>query len=1419
MSGTSGTSKPESKESGLDGLLGDSYQALLAMNVFVEAVIRQIDGLELEREVKGVGALDDVVYHKGDKQYILLQAKHKTSKHINAIQGSNLIADFSDDYSLGKYIWSHSEAEDTYKKKKGSVQRAFIFTNISLNVSETGEVTVMKKKPNYMKTSIKVKKIDLEKTDMFYIQTENGPKVEFYQFEYETTKGALLEFISKYKSNDKSKDKDKFKKLENDQRRIKDALSNIVYAVNQCNEDELAEMNKEKLRLNFKLISPDTVFNKLKIELLDWMTRKPSTFPLTITYKFAKEFLTQNLKKIYFHVIPPTESITGREDVIDEIKKQLQSSDSKTIAINGPGGIGKTEVCRQYIQLYQDDYYGRIVWIDAEKKEFLESSFEQLAKYLEIGDKVDAVGSRKRKHSSDVSMNTISDLRDKTQLRIDFVLNYFENVRVLFVFDNVIRYVGEEQGDYIRYFRNTLRNKTQIDCDIIINSKDKDIGGKIESIDLNVLIKDNAVKLIKKLFKDENINVYDVECLAYKLENFPLAIQQVVAFIMVQLDKAAMFNKTYGIQDYIKELKIKESLEFKFKDDLGDSYEKTTFLNFSISIDCIKKTDHGENAWTILQFMAYLSPDNIDPNIFLPDIGETVYESIKILERYCLINRTSRSKFSIHRLFQKVVQIILKDSKQEDVVLDKILKLIFNKNLTDKMHIISVWSFALKHKRLLEIHGLTPDDVGRTAIHYCALLGDADALSQLFTIDKVVDRRTSEHFLTPLHIASINGHSDVAKLLIDNGADPVATEKNGYNAMHIAAQSGHFEIVKLLYFAIVNLKERGNVDASIDAITTVEKFTPLHLAASNGYLKIVEFLVEQGGADTKIYCKHEFTPLQSASVSGHLDIVKFLAERENDLIGSFNAVLVAAQNNHLNVVEYLFKHYFENIDEADEDRWTSLHIAITNGCFEVAEWLIRNGASVNASNKNGFTPLHLAAQNGYVDIATLLIIKEADLNAREEKNFSPLMIAAFEGHTSMVNLLCVKGAKIDVTDVDDCHEEATDEEDDVDENDGCNAEVTKEEEDDENEDDNNMKGCSAVYWAAQNCHLETVMTLRQNGANIDYGNVHPLLIAAYTGRVDIFKFLFENTTHTNIRADSNYSLLHIATQNNHIEIIKFLISKNVDVNEKADENVTSMHIAAENGLTEIVKCLIENEADKDASDENNNTPIFLAAKHDHYDVVALLLNEANVNVLTNDEHESPLHMAAQNGNEKMITILLEKRALVNQKTKKGYTPFHLAALHNDHCNIVRILHRKGANLNEKSEAGHSPFYLAAHNGNLDIVKFFISKKVDINEPDCENVRPLHGAALNGHSQVIELIIKNENVDVNTKTFENVTPLHLACKGGHLEVVKLLLENEADVDARTCQNKTPLEFVDRNKHQDIADFLINFIRQKTQVQAR
>lgn len=93
-------------------------------------------------------------------------------------------------------------------------------------------------------------------------------------------------------------------------------------------------------------------------------------------------------------------------------------------------------------------------------------------------------------------------------------------------------------------------------------------------------------------------------------------------------------------------------------------------------------------------------------------------------------------------------------------------------------------------------------------------------------------------------------------------------------------------------------------------------------------------------------------------------------------------------------------------DISNENYWTLLHIAASQGCVSVAKLLLQSGANKEAKIPQvGATPLYLAAQNGHLPVVEALIQAGADKEVKTDNFMTPLYIAAKWGHTSVIKAL------------------------------------------------------------------------------------------------------------------------------------------------------------------------------------------------------------------------------------------------------------------------------------------------------------------------------------------------------------------------------------------------------------------------------
>ena len=201
------------------------------------------------------------------------------------------------------------------------------------------------------------------------------------------------------------------------------------------------------------------------------------------------------------------------------------------------------------------------------------------------------------------------------------------------------------------------------------------------------------------------------------------------------------------------------------------------------------------------------------------------------------------------------------------------------------------------------------------------------------------------------------------------GADVHAKDKGGLVPLHNACSYGHYEVAELL------VKNGANVN-----VTDMWRYTPLHEATAKGKSDIVKLLLKHGAEPTK------------KNRDGHipLDLVKETDQDITDLLTGDAALLDAAKKGNMARVMKLVTPENINCRDTMGRNSTPLHLAAGYNNIEVAEFLLENGADVNAPDKGGLIPLHNAASYGHLDIAALLIKYNTQVNAADRWGFSPL---------------------------------------------------------------------------------------------------------------------------------------------------------------------------------------------------------------------------------------------------------------------------------------------------------------------------------------------------------------------------------------------------------------------------------------------
>ena len=247
---------------------------------------------------------------------------------------------------------------------------------------------------------------------------------------------------------------------------------------------------------------------------------------------------------------------------------------------------------------------------------------------------------------------------------------------------------------------------------------------------------------------------------------------------------------------------------------------------------------------------------------------------------------------------------------------------------------------------------------GMTALHWASIRDDI-AMARML-IEAGADARAANRYgVTALTLACTNGSGEMVELLLDSGADPNTTLPGGETALMTAARTGRIEPVRALLARGADV--RGKVhgmgrqegvganafnfrirDPTNFDFETKPEQTALLWAAAEGHAEVVVELI-RAGADHQVLLQSGFTPLLFAARNGHLEVVKALL--------ATGAKINSRIDPH---PDWRHRGYGSKLRPGA----TTLHVAIENGHFGLAAFLLDAGIDPNAADPIGYTALH-----------------------------------------------------------------------------------------------------------------------------------------------------------------------------------------------------------------------------------------------------------------------------------------------------------------------------------------------------------------------------------------------------------------------------------------------------------------------------
>lgn len=184
------------------------------------------------------------------------------------------------------------------------------------------------------------------------------------------------------------------------------------------------------------------------------------------------------------------------------------------------------------------------------------------------------------------------------------------------------------------------------------------------------------------------------------------------------------------------------------------------------------------------------------------------------------------------------------------------------------------------------------------------------------------------------------------------------------------------------------LGQGANVEAK-----GVNGITPLMNAAESGSVPLVSLLL-QNGANAGAKDNQGETALTHAARGGWVKVVNLLA-RFSDTRGKNQALFAAVEDGPVVI----------KITDAPPQPSPAQNqaVEIEESWTATVEYLLANGAQIEARNEDGSTPLIWAASFAQTDILKLLIDRGARTNVRDKDGNTPLIAAACECALATMN--------------------------------------------------------------------------------------------------------------------------------------------------------------------------------------------------------------------------------------------------------------------------------------------------------------------------------------------------------------------------------------------------------------------------------
>ncbi|WKX91250.1 hypothetical protein Q1695_009799 [Nippostrongylus brasiliensis] len=652
--------------------------------------------------------------------------------------------------------------------------------------------------------------------------------------------------------------------------------------------------------------------------------------------------------------------------------------------------------------------------------------------------------------------------------------------------------------------------------------------------------------------------------------------------------------------------------------------------------------------------------------------------------------------------------------------------------------------------------------------------------SKLHTLVNTPDQRG----LSPLELALISGHVNIATQLLNKDADCNAVDDTGRSILMRMIEKGDATACEFL----------AKSGADLKFVHKPTRSTLLHCAAASlqnptdiaawiasrlGDLDI-DAADEQGRTAALLSIINENHVLTDVLLQHGADVEK----ADNAGNSPLSVALFDIKNMDLSrkLVELGGPRILNHIVAKD----CLLHTAVRKEDFEVVRFLLANNAEIDATNDKGETPLWIAVALNNLELVSLLLDKGAAVRTSTNERESVLHKAVLSG-SKMLKIFAEKTKGVDWS----C---------------GILRYAL----------DQHLVDCAKVIVSAganveakdslgNTLLLQRILLSDDIGATflLEHGAKHsvkdslgrsPLELAAYYGLINTLKTICGLGININERSNggSGYTVLKQALSEGHYECASLLVSLGCDLESSTIDGSyvqTMLHHFIDVEDERAAVFLIESGCNGDAmrvprdpSEHGDQLALHRAVTSGMVSVVSALV-KAKVNLSAQDSNgRTACHVAVQQRNSEVLSELLNGSDLgfLSIRDKFGQTPFSQALFTKEHALAAAIVERQPHVALLANGNGENLLHTSVKSNDLESVLFLLSSHTDATRVTTDGTKrsALHYAANVDN----ELILRNlllAGCEVDVRSADGTTPLHIAARFNRAVHAEILLENGAN----------------------------------------